>query len=103
MSSVRPAVAAAGTGRPLEGSSSQPPPQQQELPPYALWPATARVALRTGVYIAVLGLALFLLPASVFGAVFDARWVQPGGSAGRLPRAPPARSCQASASLSPGS
>lgn len=83
-SAVRPAAAAAdGSGGQLSGGS---PGQQQlereqqhaPLPPYAAWPVTARVALRTGAYIAVLGLALFLLP-SLFGTVFDARWVQQAG------------------------
>jgi hypothetical protein len=48
------------------------------------WPATARVALRTGIYITTLGIAVFLLPGAAFGALFDASrvsegWVRVGG------------------------
>lgn len=57
---------------------------QKALPPLRAWPATARVALRTGVYIAALGSAVFLLPGHAFGALFDASlvsegWVRVGG------------------------
>lgn len=64
------AGAANGAQLPPGGQQQQ---QQPALPPYAAWPATARVALRTGAYITLLGLCVLLLPGSVFGAVFDAR------------------------------
>ena len=43
------------------------------VPPLAAWPATARVAARTGAYITALGLAVFVAPGPRFGAVCDAR------------------------------
>lgn len=39
----------------------------------AAWPPTARVALRTGVYITSLGLAVLVAPVTTFGLLFDAR------------------------------
>lgn len=56
-----------------QGQARQPQPRLHPMPPYSAWPATAKVALRTGAYITVLGLAIFLLPGSLFGAFFDAR------------------------------
>ncbi|KAI3430430.1 hypothetical protein D9Q98_005025 [Chlorella vulgaris] len=57
---------------------------EQPLPPFRLWPATAQVALRTGVYIGLFGLATFCLPGATFGVLFDSRlvtegWVRVGG------------------------
>ncbi len=68
-------------GGPAQAQQQRWPQQQGQghpMPPYAAWPATAKVALRTGAYITLLGLAIFFLPASLFGAVFDTRcgcWV----------------------------
>lgn len=50
----------------------------------AAWPPTARVALRTGVYITSLGLAVLVAPVTTFGLLFDAStvpqgWVRVGG------------------------
>lgn len=56
-----------------QAQRSQQQGQEHPMPPYAAWPATAKVALRTGAYITLLGLAIFFLPGSLFGAVFDAR------------------------------
>ena len=80
------AAASSSNGASWQGSQPQTQQQQQAsqqqaaghaMPPYAAWPATAKVALRTGAYITARGLAIFVLPASLFGAVFDARcgWV----------------------------
>ena len=75
-----PVAASSSNGASWQGGPAQAQqqrPQQQgqghPMPPYAAWPATAKVALRTGAYITLLGLAIFFLPASLFGAVFDTR------------------------------
>lgn len=62
----------------LAGAAGGEPGRDPALPPLAAWPVTARVALRTGLYITALGLAIFFMPASVFGAVFDLRWAESG-------------------------
>lgn len=76
------ATAAASSNSP----GSDPPTSQQQqaqkhgleepLPPFRLWPATAQVALRTGIYIGLLGLATFCLPGATFGVLFDSRWAR---------------------------
>lgn len=67
----------AAVARPTAAASSTPSSPtglfQPPLPSYSEWPVTARVALRTGLYISVLGLAIVFVPGAVFGAVFDAR------------------------------
>lgn len=41
---------------------------------YKSAPATAKVSVRTGLYILALGVALFIKPVQLFGLLFDARY-----------------------------
>ena len=55
------------------------------LPAWRAWPATARVALRTGTYISALGLGLMVAPTTLFSLAFDAQlvtrgWIRVGGT-----------------------
>lgn len=81
---------AAAVGAAAGGGAATPEPHQQQqeqqqqhatraqqtapLPAYNAWPVTAKVALRTGIYITLLGLLLLASPTKLFGLVFDARY-----------------------------
>lgn len=66
------------------GVAAQQPEASARLPSFSAWPETARVAMRTGVYITALGLAVLVAPVATFGLLFDASllpagWIRVGG------------------------